>query len=292
MKYWRRLPEFEYLAPNTIEGVCSLLEEKNGNAKIIAGGTVLLARWKESLGVSQYLIGLKKVSNLSYVNFDEEKGLSIGAMATHGVISNSPIVKEKFNLLARACGGLGTPQIRSMGTIGGNLCSRFPTAEVIPPLIALAAKVKIVNNNEARIMPVEVLSKESLKAQLLTEIQVPSLPSESGGAYLKYTIREATDYPTVNVAVLLTLDNKKCKDIKIVIGAVGPFPFRAKKAEGVLQGNPIDEKIIGAVAQAVWEESYPSSDIYFSAEYKKELIKVLTRRAIKQAWEKAQKAYA
>ena len=289
MKNWRRLPEFEYLAPNSIEGVCSLLEEKNGNAKIIAGGTILLARWKERLGVSPYLIGLRNASNLGYINFDEQKGLRIGAMATHRVISNSSIVKERFNLLARACGGLGTPQIRNMGTIGGNLCSRFPTAEVIPPLIALEAKVKIVNKNEARILPVEALSKESLNAQLLTEIQVHSLPQGNGGAYLKYTIREAIDYPTVNVAVLLTLDNKKCKDIKIVLGSASPFPFRAKKAEAIVKGNPLNEKVISAAAESAWGEANPSPDIYFSSEYKKELIKVLVKRAIQQAWEKAKR---
>lgn len=289
VKYWRRLSKFEYLAPQSIQEVCSLLERENGNAKVMAGGTVLLARWKERLGITPYLIGLKKVSNLDYITFDEVVGLKIGALATHRIISNSPLIRKRFEILAVVCGGLGSPQIRNMGTIGGNLCCRFPSAETIPPLIALGAEVKIVKSDGERTIPVEGLSKEPLMTELLTEVRVPLPSSRSGGAYLKYTIREAIDYPTVNVGVVLTLDSQKCKDIKIVIGAAGPFPFRAKKAESIVKANFLNEKVISDASQAAWEEASPLSDMYFSADYKKELIKVLTKRAIKQAWNKAEK---
>jgi len=289
MKYYRRLPKFEYLAPKSIGEACSLLQEKDGNAKVMAGGTILLARWKERIGVSQYLISINKVPNLDYIEFDEGIGLRIGALATHRLISDFPLIREKFEPLATACSFLGSPQMRNMGTIGGNLCCRFPSAETIPPLIALGAKVKVVKTDRERIIPVESLSSEFLKKdEILTEVQIPILSSGSGGAYLKYTIRKALDDPTVSVSVIVVLDdNKKCRDIKIVLGAVGPFPFRSRKAEEIVKGNPFSEDLITSATQAAWEEARPTSDIYFSADYKKKLIRVLTERAIREAWEKA-----
>ena len=287
MKYWRRLPKFEYLAPESIKEVCSILAEKGGDAKLMAGGTILLSRWKERQGVTPYLIGLKKVESLDQIDYQEGVGLKIGAMVTHRMIANFSLIREKFEPLATACAGLGSPQIRNMGTIGGNLCSRFPAAEVIPPLIALGARVKIVKSEEEKVIPVEELHKEPLKAELLTEIQIPFPPSGSGGTYLKYTLREALDYPTVSVAVQINKENGKCKDARIVVGAASPFPFRAEKAEKILKGNPVGEEVIVEAGEIAWEEARPSSDMYFSGDYKRELIKVLTKRAIKEAWEKA-----
>ena len=290
MKYWRRLPQFEYVAPGSLKEVCSLLREKGGTARVMAGGTVLLARWKERLGVCPHLISLKKVTNLDAVDFSEKSGVTIGAMATLKKVNQSPLLQQRFTPLAMACGGIASPQIRNMGTVGGNLCCRYPTAETVPPLVALGAKVKLVKSDGERVITVEELYQGALKDEVVAEIQIPPLPSKSGGTYLKYTLREALDYPIVNVAVVVTLEKDNCKDVRIAVGATAPFPFRTRKAEELIKGNSLKEEMVKRAGQSVWEEVTPSSDAFFSGEYKKQLIRVLTERALRLSCERAKAA--
>ncbi len=287
MIYWRRLPKFEYLAPRSVEKACSLLQEYKGKTRVLAGGTITLARMKERRGVRQYLIGLKNVPNLDYITYDEAGGLRIGTLTSHQSVADSPIVKERFEALAIACGGLGSPQFRNMGTIGGNLCSRFPSAEAVSPLVALAARIKIATTDGVRVVAIEDLFKELGDTGLLTEVQVPTPSPNSGGAYLKYTIREAIDFATVAVATVITSANGICQDIRIALGGVALTSIRASQAEEVIRGKSITDKVVAEAAQVASQGAQVASDIYFSAEYKKELIKILTQRAVKQAWEKA-----
>ena len=290
MLYSRRLPKFEYLTPDSLKEACAMLEGNKGQASLIAGGTILLALMKERRWVSRFLIGLKNVPGLDYVTYDGDEGLKIGTLATHRVIANSPVIREKFSLLAMACNELGSPQIRNMGTIGGNLCCRFPRAEAVPPLIALNARAKISSANEERIIPVADVSRELKTAELAAVIQIPDMPPNSGMAYQKYAVRRAIDYANVGVAVVITSSNGSCDDIKIALGGVTATSLRPEKAEGIIKGEKLTDKIISEAAQSVSDEAQVSSDIDFSAEYKKKLLKALTRRSLKEAWDRAKNA--
>ena len=286
------LPKFEYLAPKTVKEACKLLSKYRGRAKVIAGGTDLLVKMKNREQTLQYLVGIKNISDLDYIHYNPVVGLSIGAFTCHQSLANSPIIREKFAILAMAAAEIGSPQIRNMGTVGGNLCTALPSADTASPLIALKATVKLVNYKRERTIglekfftgPGETLLKDD---ELLTEIQVPSLPPRTGGTYLKLYSRGAVDIATVGVACILTLgENENCEDARIVLAAVAPTPLRAKLAEEVIKGKKIENGIVEEAAQAAFDEAKPRS----SPEYKREMVRVLTKQAIMQSLEKAKQA--
>ena len=281
--YYRRLPHFEYLAPRSVEEACSQLQKYKGETRIMAGGTIVIHRMKERIALPKYLMSLKAIKNLDHITFDGSAGIKIGAMASLQSISDSTVVKDKSEILALVCRKLGTPQIRNMGTIGGNIASRFATAETVPALIALEAEAKIVSTGGEKTVAIENLYKELKEEELITEIRVPPLASGMNGGYQKFAIRERLDYATVSAAVVMVIDKGICKDIKIALGGVTFPTMRAKRAEEEVEGKPITDSLIEKAAQAASEDGKTGTDIYFSAEYKKELLKVMVERAIKQA---------
>ncbi|KPK24975.1 MAG: hypothetical protein AMK69_15385 [Nitrospira bacterium SG8_3] len=287
-----RLPKFEYLDPKTIEEACSLLSQHGDKARLIAGGTDLLIIMKHKEVTPEYLVGLKGIPNLDSIDADAE-GVRIGALATLRSIGDSAVVRERFPFLADIAGKMATHQIRNMGTIGGNICNAAPSADTAPSLICLGAKAKIVGPKKERIVAVEEFftgpGETVLKAgEMLTEIQVPNQPAHTGGAYLRLT-RLSVDLAVVGVAALVTLEGKGglCKEARIALGAVAPTPIRAKKAEGVITGKKIENGLIEEAAQIASEEARPITDVRGSAPYRTDIVRVLTKRAIRQALEQA-----
>lgn len=291
----RHLPQFEYFAPKDLREACRLLQERHGRAKVMAGGTDLLVHMKHRTITPQYVIGLKHLSDLGYIEYSEDRGLRIGTLATHASAAESLIIKERFGALGTACSMVGTPQIRRMGTIGGNLCNGSPSSDSAPPLIALNAAVKLLGVEGERIIPLEGFfvgpgETALLAGEILAEIQVPSPPRRTGLTYVKLPARTREDMAAVSAAVLITLGlkNETCQDVRIVLGAVAPIPLRARRAEEVLRGKKIEDELIQRTAQRASEEAQPISDIRSSADYRREMVKVLTRQAIKQALTQAQ----
>lgn len=285
-----RLPKFEYFAPKTIDEACSLLLEYKGEAKVIAGGTDLLGQMKRKEALPKYLINIRGISDQDYIIHDGQEGLRIGAQATILSIETSSLVQGKFGILAQAASELGTVQVRNRATIGGNLCNAAPSAEMAPPLIALGARVKIRAASGERIVPIEDFftgpGQTLLKAgEVVAEIQVPDLPPRSGGVYIKHCIRRAQDLAIVGVGVITTMDKDVLSDVKIALGAVAPTPIRAKKAEEILKGKKPEDALLEKAGLTASDEASPIDDVRGSAEYRRKMIKVLVRRAIKQAVE-------
>jgi carbon-monoxide dehydrogenase medium subunit len=261
----------------------------------MAGGTDLLVHMKHGTVNPQYVIGLKHLSDLGYIEYSEDRGLRIGTLATHQSVAESLIIKERFGSLGTACSMVGTPQIRRMGTIGGNLCNGSPSSDSAPPLIALNAVVKLLGVEGERSIPLEAFfvgpgETALLAGEILTEIQVPSPPLRTGLTFVKLPGRTRVDMAAVSAAVLITLGlkNETCQDVRIVLGAVAPIPLRARRAEEVLRGKKIEDELIQRTAQRASEEAQPISDIRSSADYRREMVKVLTKQALKQALGQAQ----
>ena len=280
--------KIEYVTPKTIEEARSLVLKYKGEAKIIAGGTDLVVQMKHQEVLPKHIINIRGISGQDYIIRDEKEGLRIGALATIRSIEVSPVVREKFNILARAASMLGTWQVRNRATIAGNLCNAAPSAETAPPLIVLGAKAKIMGADGQRTVPIENFfigpGQTILKpGEILTEIQVPNLLPRSGGIYIKHTLRKALDLAIVGVAVIVTMDGDTLSDVKIALGAVAPTPVRAPRAEDVLRGNQIDDDLLQKAAQTAFNQCSPIDDIRSSAEYRCKMIKVLVPRAIKQA---------
>lgn len=279
---------FEYFEPATLDETVSLLAQYNGQANLLAGGTDLLVEIKEHLRAPNYVINIKKISGLDNLTYDDREGLRIGSLVTVRAVETSPIVKEKYAGLAQAASELASIQIRNRATVAGNICRASPSADTLPPLIADGATVKLFGPAGERSILLEefftgpgqtVLAKD----ELVVEIVVPAPRPHTGKVYIKHGRRKAMELATVGVAVALTLAGNICRDIRIVLGAVAPTPIRARKAEQILQGNVVNEAAMAAAAQAAMEEARPISDVRSSAEYRRDMVRVLTGRAIQQA---------
>lgn len=281
--YYRRLPQFEYLAPKSIGEACSMLQKYGTEVKVMAGGTIVLHRMKDRIYSPKYLMSLKAIKDLDYITFDRASGLGIGAMVSLESIADSAVVKEKYEVLALVSRSLGTPQIRNMGTIGGNVSAKFATAETVPALIALGAEAKIASAGKERKVPIENLFRELKDGELVTEISVPTPKKSMKGGYEKFAMREKYDYATVSAVVVMTLAKGICQDIKIALGGVTLPTMRANRAEDAIRGKMITDTLIEKTAQMASEDGKTGADIYFSAEYKKELLKNMVERAMKQA---------
>lgn len=297
MLYLRRLPDFGYLSPKTVNDACSLLLRHRGQAKVMAGGTDLLVRMKKGREVPQFIIGLRGIPDLDYITYSEPEGLKMGALATFRSMGDSPVVREHFPFLVDVAQTIGSVQIQHTATIGGNLCNASHLADSAPMLIVLRAKVKLCSTSGERTVQVEDFftgHRETVlkEDEILTEIQVPELPGGSGAVYLKLTPRTKVDVAAVGVAAWLLLDseNRVCRDIRIALGAVAPTPVRSKKAEQAVKGKELDDALIEQAVQLASDEARPISDIRCSASYRREMVKVLTARALKQAFTRASKA--
>lgn len=282
---------FNYLAPASVAEAVSLLGSHNGKARVIAGGTDLLVQIKSKEIKTEYVVDISCIPGLQYINYDQKQGLRIGALTTTKAIEKSAELGRIYPVISQAAGLLGSMAIRNVATIGGNLCNAAPSADTAPALIGLAAGAKITGPGGERLVPLEEFftgpGETVLKTgELLLEIQVPVPPPETRGVYLKHS-RSAIDLATVGVAVIMTLESGRvCRDVKIVLGAVAPTPIRAQKAEEILRGHRVDQTLSEQAARAAAGEAQPITDVRASAEYRKEMIRVLTRQAIEQviAW--------
>jgi len=288
---------FEYFEPLSIEETVSLLKKYGDKAKVLAGGTDLVPQMKEKTIRPEFVISIGRIANLDYIRLDGEKGLKIGALTTIRSIEQSPQLQPKYGLICQSASQTASIAVRNVATVGGNLCNASPSADIATALMALSAKTKLVSPAGERIVPLEDFilgpGATALKTdELLTEIQIPSPPAHTAGVYIKYTTRGGEELALIGVAALLTLSagDGTCTEAKLALGAVAPTPIRARRAEEMLKGKKIDKELIEKAARTASEESSPIDDIRGSAEYRREMLKIFTRDAIRQAAELAKSA--
>lgn len=292
MKYTSTLAFEHYYQPKTIEEAVSLLARYGKEAKLLAGGSDLLNFMRGRTLSPKFLIDITRIPELDYVTVDETGTLRIGALATPKAVAGSEAVKEEWPLLCEAVLQIGAKQLQNMCTVVGNICRASPSADSAPALLVLEASVEIRGPSETRVVPLQKFftgpGETALnEGEIVTEIRVPKLPARAGTAFLKLT-RVAEDLAKVNVASLLVVQNGGCKEARLALGGVDPTPIRAKKAEEVLKGNRLDDELIAQSARTAAGEIRPITDVRSTAEYRKELSKVLVSRAIKISWERAQ----
>jgi aerobic carbon-monoxide dehydrogenase medium subunit len=293
MGYLRRLPRFEYVAPQSVAAVCDALAAYPTEAQLLAGGTDLILQLRRREIAPRHVIGLKGVSELAFIR--EQAGeLIIGAMTTIEAIASSPVVRRKYSVLADTAAEIGSPEIRQVATIGGNLAGALPCADFPPALIVLGAKVKLQCKQGEKLVPLEdfFLRFEHTVArrdELLTEIHLDAPSPHSGGVYLKFHDRHSMDMTTTGVSVFVTPDTERRSfhDVRIALGSSAPVPLRARKAEAALRGQVFNEEALLQAASLACAEAEPRDSWRASKAFRSELIRTLTRRAITGAWEKA-----
>lgn len=286
------MKRFDYFEPPTLDHAIELMQQANGRASFMAGGTDLLVEIKEHIRLPDTVINIKKIPNLDYLTYDDVTGLKFGALTTMRAIEISMLVQEKYAGLAQAAREVGSIQIRNRATVAGNICRASPSADTLPSLIADGAAVKLYGPNGERTILMEAFFTGPGKTvmaedEVLIEIAVPPPPPHTGKVYIKHGRRLAMELATVGVAVALTLEDNICKQVRLVLGAVAPTPIRVPKAEAFLQGKIVTDEAILAAAKLAQETARPISDVRSSAAYRSEMVYVLTQRALKNAVERA-----
>ena len=288
--------DFEYFRPQTIEEALSLYKSGGSKAKLLAGGTELVNEMRLEKTRPDQVIDLKHIQEMDFMQLGGE-GVRIGALYRVRDAETSPeLQRSPYSVLSHAAGTLGSPQVRNKATIVGNVCRCSPSADLIPPLMALNASARIRTDESDRTIAVEEMllgpGKTILQpGDIVTELQVPKMRPHTGCGYYKISPRKSLDLAVVGVAAMIRTNPQasKCVEARIVLGAVAPTAIRAKKAELILAGANLSQSVIEEAATAAAEESKPIDDVRASAWYRKKMIAVATKRAIAMALEQARK---
>jgi len=285
----KRTEPFDFYQPTTLQEASRLLNDKGDGGRFLAGGTDLVIAMKEKGLLPKYIVDLKRVPGLSGIRENADGSISLGALTTMYEIETSPLIKKKFPFLAQSAAEVGSIQIRNRATIGGNMCNATPSADTAPALIALNATAKIAGVAGERAMNLEEFFKAPGRnamdpAEVLTEITIPKTGPHLVGEYIKFSPRDMMDLAYIGVAVVYDLgSDKKCTGVRIVLGAVAPTPIRARNSEALLEGQVLSEELAKKVGDEAAREAKPISDVRSSADYRRAMVGVMTKRAVLNA---------
>lgn len=283
------IPSFEYQVPKTLQEACDLLWEFREKAKIIAGGTDLVIGLRNGDLSPRCLIDITRIEALRKI--EEKEGMVfIGAGVTHSELASSPIIRKFGKVLSEAASWVGSPQIRNLGTIGGNIINASPAADTVPPLMALDAIGRVVSKEREKELPLcQLFSRPyetTLKPhEILVQVRFPELPSSTKSSFVRLARREAMAIARMSVAIVLQLEKGRIEDIRISVGSVTPIPQRISEAEAVLKGKFPDEEGLQLAAGKVSETMIHQSGMRPSTSYKRPVVGALFIRAMKEALE-------
>jgi len=279
--------KFDYQEPANLQETFALLDQHGDDARVIAGGTSLIIWMRQRLLMPKLVISLARIPKFDTISFNERDGLRIGAGARHRDIELSPVVKQHYPLLHETFRKVAQPRIRNMGTIGGNLAGGDPLTDPGASLIVLDAEITLAGSQGPRTLPLEDFFVDYYQTalnpgELLTEIHVPP-PSRPAWSHIKFTPRSIEDFATVGVAITLRAKDGVCEDIRLGLNSVASTIVRAKQAERVLHGKRISDAALREMGDIAAKEVDPMDDNRGSADYKRELVKVLVPRAVQEA---------
>jgi len=278
---------FDYQEPTTLKKAFTLMEKYGEEARVMAGGTALIIMMRQRLLMPKVVIGLGRIANFNRIAYKPTEGLRIGAGASHRDIELSAVVRKHYPLLHETFRKVAQPRIRNMGTVGGNLAGGDPLTDPGASLIALDAEVTLTSSKGKRTVSLDEFFIDYYQTalepgELLTEIRVPP-PERHGWSHIKFTPRSIEDFATVGVGLTLKVGNGTCEDVRIGLNSVASTIVHARKAEEVLRGKPITDAVLREMGEVASTECDPTDDNRGSAEYKREMVKVLVRRAAEEA---------
>jgi carbon-monoxide dehydrogenase medium subunit len=283
-------PAFSYVAARTVDEAVQQLGKHGDGAKIIAGGQSLTPMLNFRLLHPEVLVDINRIKELDHIT-PHDGGLRIGALTRHRAIEASAAVREKLPLLAAAAHEVGHLAIRNRGTFGGSLAHADPAAEF--PVVAIALDATITTKGarggrtiKAKDFFVSYLQSAVEPGEVVTEVTVPGLPGRSGWGF-EELCRRPGDFAIAAVCAIVTLDGDKVKDARISMGGVGATALRAPAAEAALKGQPLTEETAKAAGAKAAEAADPSNDVHASADFRRHLVTVLTRRALLAAGQRA-----
>ena len=279
---------FHYLAPRRLDEALSLLTP---DAVPLAGGTDLFLRMERRQTQPDAVVDLKRIPDMDRIE-PSDGGLRIGALAPMESLAASSLIVNGYRALAESARVVGSIQTRNRATIGGNLANASPAADTATPLLALGATAEAGRVEGSRELPLEQLflgpGRTALESgELLTAVRIPAMPGRTGSSFQR-CVRTAMDIAVVNCAAFVRLDEDGAvEDARIALGAVGPTPLRALSAESCLQGRRFDADAAAEAAECAAHDARPIDDVRASADYRKDMVRVLTRRAVENAFQRA-----
>lgn len=284
------MSRFEYLEARTLRQALSLLGRHGEEARIVAGATDFLIRWRQGTWNPGYVVSIKRIPGLDRVSYSRRTGLRLGALATVHTLENHPLIRQHYPVLSAAASTFAGVQVRNLATVGGNVCNASPAGDMLPPLLGLGAQCRIVGPAGERWLPLDQFfvgpSRSALKhSEILTELRLPSPAPNTGSLYIKDSPRSAMDIASVGVASVVSLDatGQVFQEVKIALGAVGPTPFEAKAASELLKGKQVEQGIIDEAARVAVSEARPIDDIRATATHRRAIVEPLTRRTLQYA---------
>jgi CO/xanthine dehydrogenase FAD-binding subunit len=282
---------FELVLPRNVDEVLRVLSDRGPDAKLLAGGTDLLPQMKNGLLKPACVVDLSGVERVRALQTDP-RGLRVGAAVSARALERDATTMTTYTSLAESGALVGSVQVRNLATLGGNLCNAAPSADMAPPLLALDAEAVIVGPKGERRVPIADfftgVRRTVLAAdEVLVELVVPAPGPRSGGQYLRHTPRRELDIAVVGVASQLTLSDGVCSKARVALAAVAPVPLRARAAEQALEGKPVTPEAIERAAELAVGTAKPISDQRGSADYRRHLVRVLTRRTLRTALTRA-----
>lgn len=285
---------FELLQPRELQQALKLKNIYGDKAKVMAGGTDLIVLMKDQKLMAETVLSLGGIRNLNFIRLEEGRGVTLGALATHGAVAASPIIQEKFPDLAEACAQVGAVQIQNLGTVCGNLCNASPAADAAPPLLLLDAILTLASTRGERSVSIHDFflgpRRTVLRAdEILKEIFIPQPAGRRGATYIKLGQRKAMEIAIVGVGVAVHLNgsDRDVTECRIAMASVAPTPLRARKGEEILKGQEISDHLIEEAAEVAAEEASPISDVRAGRQYRLDMIRVLCRRATHAALARA-----
>lgn len=284
---------FEYLAPTYVSEALDMLEQYGSKAMIMAGGTDIMVALNERAINPEYIIHIANIPELKTIK-EEDNCIKIGPLVTMCELAESKLIQEKLTALAEAASSSAAPQVRNLGTIGGNLGTASPAGDLIAALTALGSRIKVSNKSTSQAAHNEYTMEEFLvgpkknllsKEQLITEIIIPNLPPNSSSAFQKLGKRKAMAISIASASAVVTLSNdgEYISNVKIAMGSLAPTIVRAKKFETSIQGKAADLAEIKKASILVKEEISPITDVRATSEYRYEVADVLAYRSIENA---------
>jgi carbon-monoxide dehydrogenase medium subunit len=286
---------FEYHRPSTLQDAVALLGRLGEDAKVLAGGQSLIPLMKLRLAAPRHVVDVNRIPGLGTIG-EKDGALVIGALVRESELEASDVVQRRFPILADTCRVIADPVVRNLATVGGNLAHGDPANDHPAVMLALEAEVVAVGARGPRRIPVAELFTGPLTTalapdEILTEIRIPLPAPRSGGAYLKLE-RKVGDFATAGIGVQVTLAaDGTCARAGIGLTNVGPTPIKARRAESLLRGHRPDDAAIRDAARTAADESDPAADLRGSVDYKRDLVRVLTARALRRALERAGTAH-
>lgn len=283
----RRLQSFDHIVPSTLRDASEVMAERGKEAMLLAGGTDLLVRMKRGDIKPLVLVNLKRIEGLDQIEEKQGKRITIGALASLSSIEHSLLVRTRYPLLVQTLGVLGSPSIRNLATLGGNVGRASPAADSVPALIVLQATATVAGLNGEREVEIEKIFAGPgitilLPDEIIAAIHLPEPVPQSGGVYLKLGQRAGAECALVGVAAYVTLSDRRdrLESARVAMSAVAPIPLRVKGVEDILLSGQLTEERVREATHLAAETACPLTDMRATGQYRKDMVAILVRKAI------------